>query len=66
MRTVPHLVRRERASLAATLLAPLAALGRRDAPQPRALRRHGPQPAAVFHAMLLDPFLSWAAFPKFS
>ncbi|MEA3533852.1 ABC transporter permease [Rhizobium sp. CC-YZS058] len=64
MRTVPHLVRRERASLAATLLAPLAALAAATLLNLALYAVMGRSPAAVFHAMLLDPFLSWAAFSE--
>lgn len=60
----PSLVRRERASLAATLLAPLVALAIALALNLALYVAMGRDPAAVIYAMLLEPFLSWASFSE--
>ncbi len=64
MSAFPHLVRRERASLTATILAPIAALAIATLINLALYTIMGRSPAAVFHAMLLEPFLSWAAFSE--
>lgn len=61
---LPSLVRRERASLAATLLAPLVALAIALALNLALYVAMGRDPAAVIYAMLLEPFLSWASFSE--
>ncbi|WP_377289622.1 ABC transporter permease [Rhizobium sp. SG2393] len=64
MSAFPHLVRRERASLTATVLAPIAALAIATLLNLTLYAVMGKEPGAVFHAMLLEPFLSWAAFSE--
>ncbi|MGN8154111.1 ABC transporter permease [Agrobacterium sp. 22094] len=64
MSAFPHFVRRERASLKATILAPLAALAIATLINLALYAVMGKSPGAVFHAMLLEPFLSWAAFSE--
>ncbi|MFB2552866.1 ABC transporter permease [Ensifer soli] len=58
------LVRRERGSLAATLIAPPAALAVAILANLLLYRLMGRDPIAVLHAMLLEPFLSWASFSE--
>ncbi|APO79323.1 sugar ABC transporter permease protein (plasmid) [Rhizobium etli 8C-3] len=61
---LPTLVRRERASLTATLLAPAVALGVATIFNLGLYVLMGRDPIAVFYAMLLEPFLSWASFSE--
>ncbi|SCW47334.1 simple sugar transport system permease protein [Rhizobium mongolense subsp. loessense] len=61
---LPTLVRRERASLTATLLAPAVALGVAAILNLGLYVLMGRDPLAVFYAMLLEPFLSWASFSE--
>ncbi|MBW9064453.1 ABC transporter permease [Rhizobium herbae] len=61
---LPGLVRRERASLAATLLAPLGALLVAIVLNLGLYMVMGRNPLAVLHAMVLEPFLSWASFSE--
>lgn len=61
---LPALVRRERASLAATVLAPLLAITVTIILNLGLYRLMGKDPAAVMHAMLLEPFISWASFSE--
>ncbi|MBW8298405.1 MAG: ABC transporter permease [Hydrogenophaga sp.] len=61
---LPALVRRERASLAATVLAPLAAIAVTIVLNLGLYRLMGKDPAAVMHAMLIEPFISWASFSE--
>ncbi|MGO7389217.1 ABC transporter permease [Rhizobium ruizarguesonis] len=61
---VPTLVRRERASLAATLLAPVMALVIAIALNLGLYILMGRDPVAVVYAMLFEPFLSWASFSE--
>ncbi|MGW9950123.1 ABC-type uncharacterized transport system permease subunit [Rhizobium leguminosarum] len=61
---VPTLVRRERASLAATLLAPVIALVIAIALNLGLYILMGRDPVAVVYAMLFEPFLSWASFSE--
>lgn len=60
----PALVRRERASLAATLLAPPAALATAILLNLGLYVLMGRDPVAVIHAMILEPFFSWASFSE--
>lgn len=60
----PSFVRRERASLAATLLAPVVALLAAIILNLGLYMVMGRDPVAVVHAMLLEPFLSWASFSE--
>ena len=62
--TAPRLIRRERSSLAMTLLAPVLALVAATALNLALYVVMGKSPGAVFHAMLLEPFLSWSAFSE--
>ncbi|TGS13881.1 ABC transporter permease [Mesorhizobium sp. M2E.F.Ca.ET.209.01.1.1] len=64
LRFLPVLVRREHASLAIKLLAPPVALGLATLLNLGLYLLMGRDPAAVFHAMLLEPFLSWASFSE--
>ncbi len=61
---LPTLVRRERASLTATLIAPVAALAIALVLNLGLYMLMGRDPAAVVYAMLLEPFLSWASFSE--
>ncbi|WP_332304882.1 ABC transporter permease [Rhizobium sp. GR12] len=61
---LPGLVRRERASLAATLIAPVVALALAIILNLGLYVLMGRDPVAVVHAMLLEPFLSWASFSE--
>lgn len=61
---LPTLVRRERASLLATLIAPPAALAVATVVNLGLYVLMGRDPVAVLHAMLLEPFLSWASFSE--
>ncbi len=61
---LPALVRRERASLAATVSAPLVAITVTIILNLGLYRLMGKDPAAVMHAMLLEPFISWASFSE--
>jgi general nucleoside transport system permease protein len=61
---LPTLVRRERASLAATLIAPPAALAVAIALNLALYVVMGRDPAAVTYAMLIEPFFSWASFSE--
>ncbi|MGV3549457.1 ABC transporter permease [Rhizobium sp.] len=60
----PTLVRRERASLKATLLAPVIALAIALTLNLALYVVMGRDPVAVTYAMLLEPFLSWASFSE--
>ena len=60
----PSLVRRERASLAATLLAPVVALAAAIILNLGLYVVMGRDPVSVVYAMLLEPFLSWASFSE--
>lgn len=60
----PALVRRERASLVATLLAPPVALAVAVVLNLGLYVLMGRDPVAVVYAMLLEPFLSWASFSE--
>lgn len=64
MTFLPGLVRRERASLTATLLAPVAALAVAIILNLGLYMAMGRDPVAVVYAMLLEPFLSWASFSE--
>lgn len=61
---LPTLVRRERASLAATLLAPPIALAVTIILNLGLYVVMGRDPAAVIYAMLIEPFYSWASFSE--
>jgi ABC-type uncharacterized transport system permease subunit len=61
---LPTLVRRERASLAATLLAPPIALAVATILNLGLYVLIGRDPVAVVYAMLLEPLLSWASFSE--
>jgi len=61
---LPSLVRRERASLTATLLAPAIALVVATLLNLALYVLMGRDPAAVVYAMLLEPFLSWSSFSE--
>lgn len=61
---LPTLVRRERASLLAALIAPPVALAVATALNLALYVLMGRDPVAVVHAMLLEPFLSWASFSE--
>ena len=61
---IPHLARRDRASVTMTVLAPLIALGTAIFLNLALYLVMGKSPVAVFHAMLLEPFLSWASFSE--
>ncbi|TIX77637.1 MAG: ABC transporter permease, partial [Mesorhizobium sp.] len=61
---LPVLVRRECASLAIKLVAPPAALGLATLLNLGLYLLMGRDPVAVFHAMLLEPFLSWVSFSE--
>ncbi|AZO28987.1 ABC transporter permease [Mesorhizobium sp. M1B.F.Ca.ET.045.04.1.1] len=61
---LPVLVRREHASLAIKLVAPPTALGLATLLNLGLYLLMGRDPVAVFHAMLLEPFLSWASFSE--
>lgn len=60
----PSFVRRERASLSATLLAPAVALAAAIILNLGLYVVMGRDPVAVVYAMLLEPFLSWASFSE--
>ena len=64
MQHIPHLVRRERASLTVMLIAPLAALALAALVNLVLYVAMGKDPLAVFHAILLEPFLSWYSFSE--
>jgi ABC-type uncharacterized transport system permease subunit len=61
---LPALVRRERASFTATVLAPLVALGSAILLNFGLYVLMGRDPIAVMHAMLLEPFISWSSFSE--
>ncbi len=61
---LPTLVRRQRASLKATLIAPPAALAVAIVLNLILYVIMGRDPLAVLHAMILEPFLSWASFSE--
>ena len=61
---LPTLVRRERASLTATLLAPPLALLIAIVLNLGLYALMGRDPVAVLYAMLLEPFLSWSSFSE--
>ncbi|MBB4955165.1 simple sugar transport system permease protein [Agrobacterium vitis] len=60
----PHLVRRDQASLAVALTAPVIALCVATVLNLALYLLIGKDPIAVFHAMLVEPFLSWATFSE--
>ncbi|WP_280171645.1 ABC transporter permease [Agrobacterium pusense] len=60
----PSLVRRERASLTAIVLAPLLALTAATLLNVGLYVTMGRDPVAVIHAMLLEPFISWSSFSE--
>ncbi|MFB2604353.1 ABC transporter permease, partial [Rhizobium phaseoli] len=62
--TLPALVRRERASLAANLLAPPIALIVTVILNLGLYVVMGRDPVAVVYAMLIEPFVSWASFSE--
>ncbi len=64
MSAFPRLMRRERASLTATIIAPLVALAIATLINLALYAVMGKSPADVFYAMLLEPFLSWASFSE--
>ncbi|OLP46208.1 ABC transporter permease [Rhizobium oryziradicis] len=61
---LPHLVRRDQASLAVAFTAPLIALLVATVLNLALYLIIGKDPLAVFHAMLVEPFLSWATFSE--
>jgi simple sugar transport system permease protein len=61
---MPALVRRDSASLAATLLAPPTALAAAILLNLGLYIVMGRDPGAVMHAMLLEPFISWSSFSE--
>ncbi|OJF93688.1 ABC transporter permease [Pararhizobium antarcticum] len=61
---LPTMVRRERASLAATVLAPVLALLVALILNLSLYRLMGRDPVAIVYAMLLEPFMSWASFSE--
>lgn len=61
---LPTLARRQRASLTAALVAPPLALAAAIAVNLGLYMLMGSDPVAVIHAMLLEPFLSWASFSE--
>ncbi|WP_431324134.1 ABC transporter permease [Rhizobium sp. YTU87027] len=61
---LPTFVRRERASLTATLLAPAIALVVATVFNLGLYVLMGRDPVAVVYAMLLEPFVSWASFSE--
>ncbi|RUW23468.1 ABC transporter permease [Mesorhizobium sp. M4B.F.Ca.ET.215.01.1.1] len=61
---LPVLVRREHASLTVKLVAPPVALGLATLLNLGLYVLMGRDPVAVFHAMLLEPFLSWVSFSE--
>lgn len=61
---LPHVVRRERASLTAAVLAPLAAVAVATLLNLGLYMLLGREPGAVIHAMLLEPFISWSSFSE--
>ena len=64
MAYLPSLVRRERALLMATLLAPVVAMAVAIILNLGLYVVMGRDPVAVIYAMLLEPFLSWASFSE--
>jgi general nucleoside transport system permease protein len=63
-RMIPHLVRRDRASLRMAVLAPLLALAAAIFVNLLVFLAMGKNPAAVFYALLLEPFLGWSSFSE--
>ncbi|MCD1635254.1 ABC transporter permease [Martelella mediterranea] len=61
---LPNLVKREQASLKATLLAPLLALLAAVILNVGLYVLMGRSPTAVVYAMLLEPFISWTSFSE--
>ncbi len=61
---MPHLARRDQASLSMTLLAPLIALCVAAFLNLLLYLAIGRNPGAVFHAMLLEPLLTWYSFSE--
>ena len=61
---LPRLVRRDRASLPMQIAAPLIALSWATVANLLLYMVMGKNPIAVFNAMLLEPFLSWASFSE--
>lgn len=61
---LPRLVRRDNASLTMKLLAPVIALGVAGLLNLLLYVAIGRDPVAVFHALLVEPFLSWASFSE--
>ena len=64
MAYLPSLVRRERALLTASLLAPAVAMAVAIILNLGLYVAMGRDPVAVIYAMLLEPFLSWASFSE--
>lgn len=63
MLRLPRLIRRDRASTRMMILALLIAIAAAGAVN-LILSGDGESSPAIFHAMLLEPFLSWASFSK--
>nr|WP_316656389.1 ABC transporter permease [uncultured Gellertiella sp.] len=61
---LPRLIRREKSSLAMAFLAPVIALVTATVLNLVLYLLMGKDPASVFYAMLLDPFLSWSSFSE--
>ncbi|MEO2037260.1 MAG: ABC transporter permease, partial [Martelella sp.] len=61
---LPNLVKREQASLRATLLAPPLALLAAVILNVGLYVLMGRSPTAVVYAMLLEPFISWTSFSE--
>ncbi|MFK0386981.1 ABC transporter permease [Agrobacterium sp. NPDC090273] len=61
---LPSFVRRERASLTATVLSPVIALATAIVLNIGLYVTMGRDPVAVMHAMLLEPFISWSSFSE--
>lgn len=61
---LPRLVRRERASLAATLVAPVVSLAVAILLNLGLYMLMGRDPVTVVYAMLVEPFLSWASLSE--
>lgn len=64
MNALPHLVSREKASLAATLIAPVAALLTATVLNLLLYTFMGRDPVAIVYSMLIEPFVSWASFSE--
>lgn len=64
MLRLPRLIRRDRASTRMAVLAPVLAVAAAVFVNLVLYLVMGKDPGAVFHAMLLEPFLSWASFSE--